>query len=708
MTGWNQDTLARTAGENAVTIVEGSSFCVSSADGDIDSTRPHGVFVHDTRIVSAWSTLVNGMPLQVLSAMVHEPYHATFLARAAHGAGKPDGSLVVRRERWVGVGLREELTVSNFSPRHVDVVVEVGIEVDFADIFDVKESRVRESHPYQCAPGTDRLIFEGGPEHDNRGVVFRSTGATIEGDRLIHRLTLAPHEAWSTTYRATPSTGGVEAVPHTPEGQPPHEREIQKRFMAWHEDVPVPILENFAIELAIRRGQSDLGSLRIFDTRHPERLVVAAGAPWFMALFGRDSLLTSIMALPVDPSLALGTLRTLGDLQGTTVNPLTEEEPGKILHEVRLGVQANIALGGRDTYFGTVDATPLYVVAVGELTRWGVVGEDLADLVEHSDRALEWILNYGDRDGDGFIEYERATPAGLENQGWKDSWDSIMFADGTFAQTPIALCEAQGYVYAAFRARAHLARESGHEDLHTQWTARAVRLKDEFNKLFWLDDRKYFAIALDRDKRPVDACASNMGHCLWSGIVDDDKAPYVAERLMSPEMFSGWGIRTLSTDMASYNPASYHNGSVWPHDNAIIAAGLMRYGFIDQAQRVALALFEAAEHFDGRLPELFCGFSRRSYDQPVPYPNACSPQAWASATPLSLVRTLLRLDVSMPTSEVWLAPAFPKEFGHIRIENMKVGSGRVAISVDGDDARISGLPSGVTLHRSPRHGGSGG
>lgn len=705
MTGWNQDTLASTAGTDAVTIVEGSAFCVSRADGDMEPDRPHGLFLQDTRLLSAWSTRIDGLPIEVLSAMVHEPYHATILGRAHHGTGFADGALLIRRERWVGVGLRETFTLSNFSPDVIEVLLEVTVGVDFADIFDVKASRVPGMHTHRSTPGSDGLVFEGGADHDFRGVVIRSAGAVIEGDRMLHRLRLEPHAAWTTTFSVIPTRSGVESVPQVSEGRPPHELVAERRFMDWHEDAAMPTIENSAIELAIRRGQSDLGSLRIFDGQHPERLVLAAGAPWFMALFGRDSILASIMSLPVDPSLALGTLRTLGKLQGTVTDPLTEEQPGKILHEVRLGTSTNLALAGRSTYYGTVDATPLYVVAVGELAAWGLAPADSADLIRHVDRALEWMLRHGDRDGDGLVEYQRGSDAGLQNQGWKDSWDAIAFADGTLAEAPIALCEVQGYAYAAFRTRARLARDHGDEELSLEWEARATALKVRFNEQFWLDDRKYYAIALDREKRPVDARASNMGHCLWSGIVDDDKASYVAEQLLSPEMFSGWGVRTLGTDMARYNPASYHNGSVWPHDNAIIAAGLMRYGFVEAAQRVALAIFDAAEHFGGRLPELFCGFSRGGYGQPVPYPNACSPQAWAAATPISLVRTLLRLDADMPARQVWLAPALPEEFGRIRIDNLRLAGTRVSVTVSGTEVTITGLPEGVSLRSGPRFAG---
>ncbi|WP_429597484.1 amylo-alpha-1,6-glucosidase [Arthrobacter crystallopoietes] len=278
---------------------------------------------------------------------------------------------------------------------------------------------------------------------------------------------------------------------------------------------------------------------------------MAAGAPWFMALFGRDSLLASLMVLPTNPSLALGTLQTLASRQGMAVDPLTEEQPGRILHEVRLGVGAGLALGGKPAYYGTVDATPLFVTVLGEVSRWGVPAEELASLLPHADRALDWIRDYGDRDGDGFVEYQRLNDQGLINQGWKDSWDGINFADGRIAEPPIALCEVHGYVYTAYLARAWLAHEAGDLALGAELRDRAARLKEQSNERFWLPGRRYYAIALDKDKRPVDACASNMGHCLWSGIVDTDKARLVADRLMSAEMFSGWGVRTLATNMGA-------------------------------------------------------------------------------------------------------------------------------------------------------------
>jgi glycogen debranching enzyme len=320
----------------------------------------------------------------------------------------------------------------------------------------------------------------------------------------------------------------------------------------------------------------------------------------------------------------------------------------------------------------------------------------------HVDRALDWIRNYGDKDGDGFVEYERLNDRGLINQGWKDSWDGINFADGTLAEPPIALCEVQGYVYAAYLARAEIARAAGQHDTADLWAERARSLKVAFNERFWLPDKGWFAVGLDRDKRPIDSLTSNIGHCLWTGIVDDDKAAHVAEHLLSPAMFTGWGVRTLASSMGAYNPISYHNGSVWPHDNAIIATGLMRYGYVHHARTVAEGILAAAECFSGRLPELFTGLDRRHYPHPVDYPASCSPQAWASAAPVQLMRALLRLEPVVPENKLYAAPALPDTIRQLHINNATLGDARIDVRVDRDVLDVHGLPPGLQLITEPK------
>jgi glycogen debranching enzyme len=496
----------------------------------------------------------------------------------------------------------------------------------------------------------------------------------------------------------TPVVDGAETPTSFPLESPLEQAAPSVRTSAWRQSGPRVHTRDESLSHTLRRSCQDLGALRIFDPERPDTPVVAAGAPWFMALFGRDSVLTALMALPLDPQLALGTARVLARHQGTASDPVTEEEPGKIPHELRFGVEASLALGGT-VYYGTVDATPLFVMLLGELCRWGVDADAVRELLPHADRALAWIEKYGDRDGDGFVEYRRSTDRGLANQGWKDSWDGVNGADGRIAEPPVALCEVQGYVHAAYRARALLAEHLEHDTAGAaRWRERARQLRERFDAAFWLPGRGWYAEALDGAKRPVDALASNMGHCLWTGIAGPGRARTVAEKLLSPEMFSGWGVRTIATTMAAYNPMSYHNGSVWPHDSGIVAAGLMRYGFTAHARRIAEAVLDAAAAFGGRLPELLCGFDRAEYARPVPYPAACSPQAWASATPLHLLRVLLGAEVCLPHGVLRVRPNLPDAFLPLRITDIPLGVARASLTVRrGGRVEISGLPSGLRL-----------
>lgn len=700
MAGWNADTAAGPLGAGTVTLVEGSSFCISSANGDIHPELPHGVFHLDTRILSKWELTVNGQVIEPLAAETREPYRASFVGRVPRPDGHADSPLLVERLREVGNGIREEITVRNYSNQATQCRILLSAESDFADLFEVKEARITRQWTETHLPDGDSLEIRGKWEEIRKSVVIRADGAGAGARALGFTAKIPAFGSWSTRASVVPKqqSAGAAFTHQDPVGLSPSDQRRQD----WVARIPVVQLSNRSIEDTLRRSYEDLGALRIQDPDHPERVVVAAGAPWFMTLFGRDSLWASEMALPVDPSLALGTLRTLADRQGTVVDPATEEEPGKILHEVRLGVSGGLALGGKSAYYGSVDATPLFVVVLGSVSRWGFGKDAISGLLPHADRALEWIRTYGDRDGDGFVEYGRPNEHGLINQGWKDSWDGINFADGTLAEPPLALCEVQAYVHGAYVARAWMAYDDGDLTLAESLRERAEDLKKRFNEQFWMPDKGYYAVALDRDKRPVDACASNMGHCLWFGLIDDDKAPAVVERLMSPEMFSGWGVRTLAKNMGAYNPASYHNGSVWPHDNALIVSGLLRYGFVEEAQRIATAMLEAAEISGDRLPELFCGFDRTQFREPVPYPTACSPQAWAATTPIHLVMSLLRYDTHISLGGIWLDPVLPPSFGDLHIRNAPMGSARITIDAAGTQATVKGIPEGLTVHHGQR------
>ncbi|MBT2512332.1 glycogen debranching N-terminal domain-containing protein [Arthrobacter sp. ISL-30] len=702
MAGWNADTAAGPWGTGTVTLVEGTSFCISSANGDIHPEYSHGVFQEDTRILSRWNLTVNGKPLEPLAAEMKQPYRALFACRVPRSDGHADSPLIVERLREVRAGILEEITVRNYSSHAAKCNVALVAESDFADLFEVKEARVPRHWEESRQPDGDSLTIRGVWRDVRKGVVVKASGGEVGPEGVTFRITVPPHGHWTGLLSVVPALDGTGPV--SPIGRPA-EGEMSlsdRRRQEWVAKIPVLHMGNASIEHTLQRSYEDLGALRIEDPEHPDRVVVAAGAPWFMTLFGRDSIWASIMSLLVDPSLALGTLQTLADRQGKVVDNLSEEEPGRILHEVRLDISSGLALGGKSAYYGSVDATPLFVSVLGEVSRWGFASDTIAALLPHADRALDWIRDYGDKDGDGFVEYERLNPRGLINQGWKDSSDGINFADGRMAEPPIAVCEVQAYVYSAYQARAKIAYDAGDLALAAELRDRGALLKRQFNEQFWLPDKGYYAVALDRHKRPVDACASNMGHCLLFGIVDEDKAPLVVERLMSREMFSGWGVRTLASDMAAYNPASYHNGSVWPHDTAIAAGGLRRYGFVEQAQRITTALLEAAEYSGGRLPELFCGFSREQFAQPVPYPTACSPQAWAASTPLMLIKSLMGYQPDVALGAVWLNPVLPESYGYLHITNAPMAGGRITIDISGSTATIEGLPEGMVFHHGAR------
>ena len=687
-----------------MTLVEGATFCICARNGDIKPGAEQGLFFRDTRFLSCFQLTIDGLELDPLGAQCPAPYAGTFITRQPPRSGTADSTLLVVRHRYVGNGMREDIVVRNLGRETAGVILSLEIDADLAGLFEVKEGRARRRDAMELSTGTSdvSIAYQFGGESRSVRVCGDPHAKAVPG-QITWQLVVAPRADVTVSVQVIPALDGVETPPRYGPGQPIETSQPAARHEAWRQAAPMVSTPEERLSSLLASSAEDIGALRMFDPDHPDRVVVAAGVPWFMTLFGRDSLLTSWMLLPVDPTVALGTLQTLAQLQGNRVDALSEEEPGRILHEVRSGLDAEMALGGSNLYYGSIDATPLFVMLLGELRRWGLAKSEVDALVAHADRALEWIERFGDRDGDGFVEYQRATDRGLVNQGWKDSFDGINFATGDLAKPPIALAEVQGYAYAAFLARAHFARETGEVDMARHWSERAQRLKKQFNEAFWLPDRGYFAIALDAEKRPVDALASNMGHCLWTGMIDQDKAAAVARHLMSPEMFTGFGVRTLGSTMGAYNPMSYHNGSIWPHDNAIVAAGLMRYGYVAEAQRIVLGLLDASEQMGSRLPELFCGFDRQEFNAPVTYPTSCSPQAWSAAAPLYLLRTLLRFDPWVPFGKVWCDPAVPEGFLPLRIDRLDLAGSKVTIDITSDGWHVEGLPDGMILEPTPRH-----
>ena len=610
-----------------VTLLEGLTFCICDRAGDITPGGQQGLFTRDTRFVSRLELDIDGQRLEPLTVNFPAPYSAEFVTRRPPRRGFGDSTLMVVRRRYVGNGMLEDLTIHNLGSEATTVAATLTVDTDFAGLFEVKEGRVRSRDGItRAAVGSVlRMSYQFGGE--SRAVTITSPAiSVITDERMTWYATIPAKGRWTAQIEVAVVINDLYVPRDYHLGDSVTASSSAAHLAAWRQAVPTVSSPDERLLTLLRTSAEDLGSLRIFDPDQPGHTVVAAGAPWFMTLFGRDSLLTSWMVLPLDRGLAIGTLRTLARLQGDKVDPASEEEPGRILHEVRSGLDTELALGGSNIYYGSSDATPLFVMLLGELSQWSTDAEDVESLLPHADRALAWIDDYGDRDGDGFVEYQRATDRGLVNQGWKDSFDAVNFATGTLAEGPIVLAEVQGYVYAAYLARARLATQTGDPDIAEQWTARADALKRKFNRTFWLADRGYYAIALDGDKRPVDVLTSNIGHCLWAGIVDDDKAGPVARHLLSPQMFTGFGVRTLAASMGAYNPMSYHNGSVWPHDNAIIGAGLMRYGYVSQAQQVINGMVDASRYFGGRLPELFCGFDRAQFRAPSPIPPRARPR----------------------------------------------------------------------------------
>jgi glycogen debranching enzyme len=687
-----------------VTVVEGSAFMICDPHGDVSPASAEGFFFRDTRFLSRWSLRINGQPPEGLAHAVPDPYSATFVARTRPRAGRADSNLMVERRRYVGRGMREDLVIRNFSEEPAYCAVEFSYGADFADLFAVKEARVTGSGERDVTEDDGTVLFRHNHGSHRRSLrISFSHPAVLDASVARWEVIIPSKGAWTLSQQFTCGIDEDEIEPRWILGQPISRSTPAERMAAWRRSVPVLDTDHEGLRAVVARSAEDLGALRIFDPDYPERTVVAAGAPWFMTLFGRDSLITAWMALLVDPELALGTLQTLARFQGKDVRPYNEEEPGRILHEMRFGEASSLSLGGGTIYYGTADATPLFVMLLGEVRRWGLAREAVDDLLPHADRAIDWIKHFGDRDGDGYVEYQRTSDRGLRNQGWKDSADAVRFEDGRLADPPIALAEVQGYTYGAYLARAFFAAEQGDAALSTELRARAAALKTAFNRDFWLEDKGWLAMGLDRDKKPIDALTSNMGHCLWTGILDADKADAVAKRLLSPDLFSGWGVRTLGASMTGYNPISYHCGSVWPHDNAIIAAGLMRYGYVREAQRIIMAILDAAMDQGGRLPELFSGLERMELPLVVSYPTSCSPQAWAAASPLLMLRTLLRLDPWVPRGKIWLHPALPEQIGRLHVGRIPLAGARVSVTVEGDKVEVEGLPDDLELVDAPRH-----
>jgi glycogen debranching enzyme len=664
--------------DGLVKILDGNTFVVSDENGDIEAslTDPTGLFSFDTRFLSTWVLTVGGERLNALSVDDLQYFETSFFLVPGTGTVYVDAKLSVIRRRAVSQGFHEELTILNHADEPVRLEARLDAGSDFADLFEVKDA-LEKKGVYSSRADRGRLVLA-----YDRGSFHRSTSITasapvrVDETGLVFDVRIGPHGEWTTQIDVIVDLGAGYA---TARARQTSARRVSMRreLDRWLGQAPRIECDWDPLRTTYRRSLVDLAALRFAPPITGGHSLPAAGLPWFMTMFGRDSIFTSLQALPFVPELAATTLRALGDWQGVRVNDFRDEDPGRILHEMRYGELTAFEERPHSPYYGSADATPLYVVLLDEYERWTGDRALVRELEVEARAALAWLDEYADLQGTGYVWYRRRNEqTGLENQCWKDSWDSISFRDGRLPGFPRATCELQGYAYDAKVRGARLARlvwkdEAFAERLEKQ----AAGLKRRFNRDFWVADGEYFALALDPDGMQVDSLASNNGHLLWSGIVDKSKARAVARHLLGRRLFSGWGVRTLAEGEGRYNPIGYHVGTVWPFDNSFIAWGLRRYGFKEEAAEIAAGILDAAEFFQGRLPEAFGGYERTQTMYPVQYPTACSPQAWSTGTPLLLLRTMLGLEPH--GGHLAVDPALPRAIGHLELLDIPGRWGRV-------------------------------
>jgi glycogen debranching enzyme len=674
--------------EHALVLKHDRMFLLANGRGDIAPAGvcSLGLFQDDTRILSHLQLSVCGGPPALLSAQVPSAYAAQIDLAVKDlpfggNAWDPRNIVHLRRELALCDRLVERLTLTSYLGSPVDYWIELTLGCDFADIFEVRGWR-REARGQHFAPqlrgnelafayrGRDGRLLHSGIRF--RDPPTRLTATTARWDLRFDterrvELEWEVHAEDSTERRVFQVRGLDESLGTL--GRVYHG--WQHGCTRWDTDV-----DDF--DHLLRRATDDLRALYVEVDRGA---VISAGIPWYSTIFGRDSIITSLQALPLQPRIAVDTLRYLAGRQGSREDPYTEEQPGKILHELRRGEMARSGEIPHVPYYGSIDATPLWLILLHETWRWTGDEALVRDLLPHAERALEWIDRWGDMDGDGFVEYSRTSEKGLVNQGWKDSGDGVPFPDGRLPEPPIALVEVQGYVHDAKVRMAELYRGLGQPERAAALRRAAAELRDRIRSAFWLEKLGTFAVALDGHKQPIPTATSNAGHLLWSRVPTPSQARRLAARLLEPDSFSGWGIRTLSAEHPVFNPMSYHNGSVWPHDNAIVVLGMALQGHARAALPVLRALYEAGIHTDfQRLPELYCGMSRGSGTRPVGYPVSCSPQAWASGAMFMLLQAVLGIYAEAPARVLHVRnPVLPDFLGELTVSGLAIGGSRVAL-----------------------------
>ncbi len=686
-------------GPPTLTINQGSTFMVTEQDGQITTDGELGVFMNDTRFLSYYSCSANGQPWDRLNSSTTAYYAARIYLTnpelTTEDGPIAQGSVGFVISRIAGSGIHEDLDITNYGLKPVRFNLEIALRSDFADIFEVKAHKfVRRGH---IVTQWDEESSELHTAYTNRDFYRRFTyrlgNCTSKpfyaNGRITFEVALDPGAAWhSCGYYILVESDQV----HEPSSECYHvSSETEKLQQQWLDRATKLTTANEEIYSLYHQSIEDMGALRLYDRNLPPDVwIPAAGVPWFVSIFGRDSLIVSLQNMMIYAGFARGALQRLAQLQATEIDDWRDAQPGKMPHELRSGELAHFHKIPHTPYYGTADTTPLYLITLHEAWKW--MGDDslLHTYRDVALRCLEWIDQYGDLDGDGFQEYKSRSSMGTQNQSWKDSGDAIVYPDGSQVQPPKALCELQGYVFDAWMRMAEVFTALGEVSFATELRTKAAKLQAHFEESFWCEDIGFYAFALDPHKQPVRTIASNPGHCLWSGIASPEHAARVVKRLMEPDMWTGWGIRTLSAHNPAYNPYSYQLGAIWPHDNGIIALGFKRYGFADEAARVARGISEAASFFsNSRLPEVYAGIEEQPGTFPVQYFQANVPQAWAAGSIFQLLQAILGLQADAPNKRLYVNPDLPKWLPDITLREVSVGNASVDLRFwrEGDRTR---------------------
>jgi glycogen debranching enzyme len=666
------------------------SFGVFGRSGDIQHAGlgEQGIYHEGTRFLSLLAFRFSNLEPFLLSSTIKKD-NLLFTINLTNPDLYVNGSVILQRGDlhifrtkflWQAT-CYETLELANYSLSPIELSFTLQYDADFADIFEVRGIKRRaRGHRLADEVAADRVVlgYRGLDDVVRRTIIEFSPGPeNLSASRAYFHRTLPPgkREQFAFTYLFKVGDKHPARLPLS------LARERAEQSLAVKADSCATRTSNHEFNHWLERSASDL-HMMLSET--PHGLYPYAGVPWFSTPFGRDGILTALSVLWLNPSIARGVLSYLAAYQATEVVPEREATPGKILHEVRCGEMAALEEIPFGLYYGSTDSTPLFVMLAGAYYERTGDRDFIESIWPNIRAALDWIDRYGDVDGDGFVESARLSARGLAQQGWKDSWDAISHADGSLPEPPIALCEVQAYVYAAKQAGARMATSRGHTDYARALVDQAQQLREKFNAEYWCDDLSIFAVALDAKKRPCRIVASNAGHCLFGGIATEEYAKRVADRLLREDCYSGWGVRTLSTKEVRYNPMSYHNGSVWPHDNAILAVGFANYGMKEAANKILTGMFDASTFLDlHRMPELFCGFRRREGESPTLYPAACAPQAWAAAAVFMMLQACLGLSIDGAASRVRFgSPVLPSFFDEIRMQNLAVGKATLDLVVD--------------------------